>query len=359
MPPISGSIAGSSTRSAQPRSRARWHGTVPASLPSSTRQPPPGFVPRSGPGPGGGPRRAIAAPLEGAGVERDIAVVPDSALLLPRVLPAPLAGGASGCRPTASSRPTAPAGDRRPGQQHHGGAGSPAGGSARRDRSGLPHRDRRPQPLPRRSRLRHEAGRPRACRMWSVPEEAPLEAVAAAVAGADCFLGVSLHGAITAFAYGRPFASLDPFGQPKLARFRRADRLAPGTDARPRRGGAAAGRRAAGARHHLQRWPRCRPGSTRISTAWPSWQRRTALGPSRPLWEDTAVPLHLRLRRVPRPAVPAPSSPAPATPARCRGERRRAPGDLRARWRPGPLRGGAGRHQARPRAAGAGEPPPA
>jgi hypothetical protein len=46
-----------------------------------------------------------------------------------------------------------------------------------------------------------------------------VEDLAAAIAGAGVFLGSSLHGAITALAYGRPFVLLNLMGEAKLDGF--------------------------------------------------------------------------------------------------------------------------------------------
>jgi polysaccharide pyruvyl transferase WcaK-like protein len=148
-------------------------------------------------------------------------------------------------------------------------------------------------------------------RTWDVPTTASLEEVAATIAGADCYLGVSLHGAITAVAYGRPTVTYDPFGQAKLAGFvdlagvpeSRTDdpveaaRLA----ARYATGGAPATRR-----DDLQR-------------TLDGWFDRIAELVERsdrtvvpPTWADTATGLQVGLRRLPRPVVPAPATKLPA-----------------------------------------------
>jgi Polysaccharide pyruvyl transferase len=46
-----------------------------------------------------------------------------------------------------------------------------------------------------------------------------VEDLAAVIAGADLFLGSSLHGAITALAFGRPFVLLNLMGKAKLDGF--------------------------------------------------------------------------------------------------------------------------------------------
>jgi polysaccharide pyruvyl transferase WcaK-like protein len=247
--------------------------------------------------------------LEAAGVDGDVTVVPDTALLLPRILPATELDRwrkrlqEDGHFPPEGSEPVIVV------QGNYTMAGLAPELAAALD-----------QVVPA-ARIATVALSPchndhlfataladhARSRVWTVPEDAPLEAVAAAVAGADCFLGVSLHGAITAFAYGRPFASLDPFGQSKLAGFaeligwpqartadiveavRRAARRAAGDDAGP------------ASLPTLQ---------ARIDAHFDRVAELTEAHAGRPLqplaWEDTPAPLHLRLRRVPRPAVPAP-----------------------------------------------------
>jgi polysaccharide pyruvyl transferase WcaK-like protein len=247
--------------------------------------------------------------LEGAGVERDVAVVPDSALLLPRVLPAPELDRwrkrlqADGQFPPDGPEPVIVV------QGNNTMAGlAPALASAI-DEIVPDFRIATVALSPCHddhvfvTRLADHAR----SRMWSVPEDAPLEAVAAAVAGADCFLGVSLHGAITAFAYGRPFASLDPFGQAKLRGFAELIGWPQARTSDPAEAVRRAGRRASGDEV---------PPTTlatlqaRIDAHFDRVAELAAAHAERRLdplaWEDTAVPLHLRLRLVPRPAVPAP-----------------------------------------------------
>ncbi len=247
--------------------------------------------------------------LEAAGVERDTMVVPDSALLLPRVLPVTELDQwrkrlqEDGHFPPQGSQPVIVV------QGNHTMAGLAPALAAALDEI-IPaariatvavspcHNDH----LFAAALADHARSR-----VWSVPEDAPLEAVAAAIVGADCFLGVSLHGAITAFAYGRPFASLDPFGQSKLTGFAELigwpqARTSDTVEAVRR-----AGRRAVG--------DEAPPASllslqARIDAHFDRVAELTAAHAVRHLrplaWEDTPAPLHLRLRRVPRPAVPAP-----------------------------------------------------
>jgi hypothetical protein len=56
-------------------------------------------------------------------------------------------------------------------------------------------------------------------RLFRLPEGAELDDLAAAIAGGDLFLGSSLHGAITALTYGRPFVLLNLIDDAKLDGF--------------------------------------------------------------------------------------------------------------------------------------------
>ena len=56
-------------------------------------------------------------------------------------------------------------------------------------------------------------------RVWRLPGGATVEDLAAAIAGGGVFVGSSLHGAITARAYGRPFVLLNLYGEAKLDGF--------------------------------------------------------------------------------------------------------------------------------------------
>jgi polysaccharide pyruvyl transferase WcaK-like protein len=146
------------------------------------------------------------ARLERAGVA-DVAVVPDSALLLPRLLP-----------PSSRRRRTvviqgcdllAPYAD------------DVAAGL-------VPWFDRHPDHVPvllETGRGRGDAdfadaitpllGRP----SYRVPATASVEDIAAVIAEAAAFVGSSLHGSITALAYGRPFVVVDIAPEPKLEAF--------------------------------------------------------------------------------------------------------------------------------------------
>jgi hypothetical protein len=56
-------------------------------------------------------------------------------------------------------------------------------------------------------------------RVWRLPGSRTVEDLAAAMAGGGLFLGSSLHGAITALVYRRPFVLLKLFDEPKLDGF--------------------------------------------------------------------------------------------------------------------------------------------
>jgi polysaccharide pyruvyl transferase WcaK-like protein len=56
-------------------------------------------------------------------------------------------------------------------------------------------------------------------RLWRLPAAAAVEDLAAAVAGGEAFLGSSLHGAVTALTYGRPFVLLNLIDDAKLDGF--------------------------------------------------------------------------------------------------------------------------------------------
>jgi len=56
-------------------------------------------------------------------------------------------------------------------------------------------------------------------RVWRLPAGATVEDLAAVIAGGGVFVGSSLHGAITALAYGRPFVLLNLYGEAKLDGF--------------------------------------------------------------------------------------------------------------------------------------------
>jgi hypothetical protein len=148
---------------------------------------------------------------------------------------------------------------------------------------------------------------------WSVPGDAPLEAVAAAIAGADCFVGVSLHGAITARAYGRPHVTFDPFEQAKLSGF--ADLLSGFADLVDAQGSRVTDAAAAAGivRTRLREGAAATPGTEAIDARIDAHfdrvaelvRRRFESTATEPMtWADTPTPLHLTLRRPPRPVAP-------------------------------------------------------
>jgi polysaccharide pyruvyl transferase WcaK-like protein len=244
-------------------------------------------------------RRRLAA----AGVERQVDVVPDSALLLPRVLPPDR---------LASWRERLRAEGRYPDrgpvvvvQGNHTMSGY-AAGVAGALRAGLPDA----QVVTVAVSPCHDDGtyatnvvRALDGPSWTIPEDAPFEAVAAAIAGADCFLGVSLHGAITARAYGRPHVTFDPFAQAKLAGFLEmvGDPDARATDAE----GAVAAVRArlgtdvAGV---AELEARLDAHFDRIADLARQSAATRAVDPV--TWADSPSTLHLTLRRPPRPVAP-------------------------------------------------------
>jgi polysaccharide pyruvyl transferase WcaK-like protein len=169
--------------------------------------------------------RHSAHRLAEAGVERAIEVVPDSALLLDRIMPgASLRARLDGLRAVGA----------------YPGPGSPTL-VVQGCELLLPHLDgligalrswQADQPVPPVVVL-VETGRCRGDglvadaleraltpqRVWRLPGGAALEDLAAAIAGGDLFLGSSLHGAITALAYGRPFVLLNLIDDAKLDGF--------------------------------------------------------------------------------------------------------------------------------------------
>src|SRR5690606_22232410 len=120
---------------------------------------------------------------------------------------------------------------------------------------------------------------------------------------------------ITALAYGRPFVTLDPFEQAKLRGFAELIGWPEGRTSDVAEAVRRAMRRARGE----ERPPATLPAlQARVDAHFDrvaelaeaevaSGRRLRPLG-----WEDTPVPLHLRLRRVPRQAIPVPESEPPA-----------------------------------------------
>ncbi len=163
--------------------------------------------------------------LERAGVDRPIEVVPDSALLLDRVLPAPaLATRLDRLR----ARGSYPSGDALVIQ----GCDLIVPEAGRLARAVGEWLDRRPSGLGLEPAV-IETGRCRGDALFAdalVPALAPrrvfrpppatcVDDLAAAIAGGGAFLGSSLHGAITALVYGRPFVLLNLAGESKLDGF--------------------------------------------------------------------------------------------------------------------------------------------
>jgi hypothetical protein len=249
------------------------------------------------------------ARLEAAGVDRPVDVVPDSAFLLPRVLPA---------EELAQRREQL----RAAGQFPDDGPVVVVQGNATMRGLAVPLaqalRDLVPEarvttvcvsPCHRDRQFAAELSSALGTRTWTVPEDGPLEATAAAIAGADCFLGVSLHGAITARAYGRPHVTFDPFGQAKLSGLaglldshgsRAVDPVAAVETVRTR----------------LTEGAAVTPGTSDIEAridahfdrlADLAARRSDIAAPLPPTWADTAMPLHLTLRRPPRSVAPAPA----------------------------------------------------
>jgi polysaccharide pyruvyl transferase WcaK-like protein len=162
------------------------------------------------------------ARLRAAGVERDIDVVPDTALLLPRVLPAQRLAERlatlrrTGAFPTAGRVVVVQGCDLL----------VPHVAMLARvlRRWFLDHPDDVPLLL--------TTGRCRGDAMFAdamsvqlgrcarrFPHNVAIEDIAAAIVGADHFVGSSMHGAITAFAYGRRFTLLNLAGESKLDGF--------------------------------------------------------------------------------------------------------------------------------------------
>ena len=168
--------------------------------------------------------RYSAQRLSDAGVDRPIEVVPDSALLIDRIMPSAALSGrldrlrAAGGYPPPGAMPVLLQGcdlllphldevvtavERwRVGQRDGGELVALETGRCRGD--GL-FADAVQRCLPNR-------------RVWRLPRGASVEDLAAALAG-GMFVGSSLHGAITALAYGRPFVLLNLYGEAKLDGF--------------------------------------------------------------------------------------------------------------------------------------------
>ena len=159
------------------------------------------------------------ARLLAAGVDREIAVVPDSALLLPRLLPPRqlarrLAELRSLGRYPAAGRPLVVQGH--VGLAPHAHELAAAIEARRGDRpvvlvSTFPQAGD--------ERLADALEPLLGTKVFRLPSPAPLEDVAAAIGGGDAFVGTSLHGAITAFAFGRPLLMVNLDGRSKIDGF--------------------------------------------------------------------------------------------------------------------------------------------
>lgn len=168
--------------------------------------------------------RHSAERLAKAGVDRPVDVVPDSALLLDRIMPVESLRGrvaalrAAGRYPPADSPVLVVQGcdllvphvAAAAGAVAHWRAAHPEGevvivetGRCRGDALFAAALEEALQPLV----------------TWRLPETVRVEDLAAAIAAGDLFLGSSLHGAITALVYGRPFVLLKLFDEAKLDGF--------------------------------------------------------------------------------------------------------------------------------------------
>jgi polysaccharide pyruvyl transferase WcaK-like protein len=168
--------------------------------------------------------RHSAERLARAGVERPIEVVPDSALLIDRIMPVASlltrldALRAQGAYPPAGSpvlvvqgcdlmvphvAPVAEAVARWRSQRGEGNVVVIETGRCRGDGLFADALQQAVEPS----------------RLWRLPEAVTVEDLAAAIAGGDLFVGSSLHGAITALVYGRPFVLLKMFDEAKLDGF--------------------------------------------------------------------------------------------------------------------------------------------
>ncbi|MGH9035981.1 MAG: polysaccharide pyruvyl transferase family protein [Acidimicrobiia bacterium] len=161
--------------------------------------------------------------LQRAGVERPIEVVPDSALLLDRVLPAGALAGRLDRLRSAGCYPAGPA-------LALQGCDLIVPHAGRLARAVGEWLDRRPTGLEpaiietgrcRGDTLFADALAPQLAprRVYRLASGAGIDDLAAAIAGGVVFVGSSLHGAITALVYGRPFVLLNLAGEPKLDGF--------------------------------------------------------------------------------------------------------------------------------------------
>ena len=169
--------------------------------------------------------RHSARRLTEAGVDRPVEVVPDSALLIDRIMPAAALAArlerlrAAGDYPARGTPVLAVQGcdllrphvDAVVAELRHWQAGCPVPPAVvvletGRCRGDAPTAD-----------AVERAFAP--ARVWRLPPDAVVEDLAAAVAGADVFVGSSLHGAVTALVYRRPFVLLNLIDDAKLDGF--------------------------------------------------------------------------------------------------------------------------------------------
>jgi hypothetical protein len=146
---------------------------------------------------------------------------------------------------------------------------------------------------------------------WDVPTTASLEEVAATIAGADCYLGVSLHGAITAVAYGRPSVTYDPFGQAKLAGFAELAGIPESRTGDPVEAARLVARYATGGAP-TTRLPDLQRTLDAYFDRLAELVERNEKDRAPLTWTDTAAALQLAMRRLPLPVAPAPATKPPA-----------------------------------------------
>jgi len=149
-------------------------------------------------------------------------------------------------------------------------------------------------------------------RSWDVPTTASLEEVAATIAGADCYLGVSLHGAITAVAYGRPSVTYDPFDQAKLAGFVELAGIPESRTGDPVEAARLVARYATASPPPTTRLPELQRTLDAYFDRLAELVERNGRERTPVTWADSAAGLQLGMRRLPRPVAPAPATKLPA-----------------------------------------------
>lgn len=168
--------------------------------------------------------RHSAERLAGAGVDRPVEVVPDSALLMDRIMPGPSLEArrqrlrAAGGYPPAGAPLLVVQGCDLMRPHVEGVAAAVAVWRAARPDGEVLIVETgrcRGDTLFARDLEGALAGR----RLWRLPADATVEDLAAAMAGGDVFCGSSLHGAITAMTYGRPWVLLNLIDDAKLDGF--------------------------------------------------------------------------------------------------------------------------------------------